>query len=117
MFRKKLKELLSPFQRNRIRNRPTLSDDQKRYQTIERGDFARRLLTDELFVQAYQELLDDTFDKMMATVPRETEVVKQTHLELWALQSLVQRLNSWHQAAQLIHEEEKKQSTELKESA
>lgn len=103
---------LSAYIRRRIRNAPRLSEEERQYQSIERGTLATTLLLDTTFIQTYQELLDDAVDRMLSTMPREKEKREDAYMEAYGIMSVAQRLNHWRQTAQQIASEVQTEETE-----
>ena len=69
-----------------------------------------RLLTDDVFIEVYQDLLDSILDELMECVPREEERRNLLTLQLHSLQSIPERLNHWIESARIAEMKVKKDS-------
>lgn len=66
------------------------------------------LLTDDVFIEVYQDLLDSILDELMECVPREEDRRNLLTLQLHSLQSIPERLNHWIESARIEENKAKK---------
>lgn len=81
---------------------PVLSNEEEMSIALNKGDAAKRLLTDPDFNAAYQELLDENLNSIVTSKPGQTELREDAYFRIRGIQEIAYKLGSWRTVADQV---------------